>query len=85
MAEAPWNPDWRQLVEARERLVEAGVPSSQLRVKANAPVWGDTRVRLGHDGRWWRFAERSGRWELSAAPTDDVDDLVGDPDEYAPP
>jgi len=81
IAEAPWSPHRRVMVEARERLVAAGVPPSRLRVNRNALVWGNTRVRLGHDGRWWRFIKRSGRWELSAAPADDVDDLVDDPAE----
>jgi uncharacterized Zn finger protein len=78
-AEAPWKPDARLMAEARQRLVTAGVASSQLRVDRNALIWGDTRVRLGHDGRWWRFAKRGGRWEMSAAPADDVDDLALEP------
>lgn len=81
IAEAPWSPRRRVMVEARERLMAAGVAPSRLRVNRNALVWGNTRVRLGHDGRWWRFVKRSGRWELSAAPADDVDDLVDDSDE----
>jgi hypothetical protein len=79
IAETPWSPNPRLMAEARERLVAAGVPPSRLKVDRNALVWGDTRIRLGHDGRWWRFAKRSGRWELSAAPADDVDDLADDP------
>jgi hypothetical protein len=80
IAEMPWSPNPRVMAEARERLVTAGVSPARLKVHRNALVWGDTRVRLGHDGRWWRFTKRSGRWELSAAPADDVDDLVDDPD-----
>ena len=76
IAETPWSPNPRLMAEARGRLVAAGVPPARLKVARNALVWGDTRVRLGHDGRWWRFTKRSGRWELSAAPADDVDDLV---------
>lgn len=75
-AEAPWKPDPRAMAEARQRLVTSGVPSSQLRVDRNALIWGDTRVRLGHDGRWWRFTKRGGRWELSSRPADDADDLA---------
>jgi uncharacterized Zn finger protein len=79
ITETAWSPNPRLMAEARERLVAAGVPPSRLKVDRNALVWGDTRIRLGHDGRWWRFAKRSGRWELSAEPADDVDDLVDDP------
>ena len=80
ITETPWSPNPRLMAEAAERLVAAGVPPSRLKVDRNALVWGDTRIRLGHDGRWWRFAKRSGRWELSAAPADDVDDFVDGPD-----
>ncbi len=80
ITETPWSPNPRLMAEAAERLIAAGVPPSRLKVDRNALVWDDTRIRLGHDGRWWRFAKRSGRWELSAAPADDVDDFVDDPD-----
>jgi hypothetical protein len=79
ITETAWSPNPRLMAEAAERLVAAGVPPSRLKVDRNALVWGDTRIRLGHDGRWWRFAKRSGRWELSAAPADDVDDFVDGP------
>lgn len=78
IAETPWSPDRKTMVEARERLVAAGVRPSRLRVNRNAIIWDVTRVRLGHDGRWWRFAKRGGRWELSGPPADDVDDVVID-------
>jgi len=81
--EAPWSPGPRVMVEARERLVEAGVPPTGLRVNRNALTWGETKVRLGHGGRWWRFTKRGGRWELSAPPADNVDDLVEAPAEDA--
>jgi len=81
IAEAPWSPDRGVMAEAQERLVAAGVPPSRLRINRNSLVWDDTRARLSHDGRWWRFAKRSGRWELSGAPADDVDDLVDDVDD----
>lgn len=82
--EAPWNPDRRSMAAARERLVAAGISTSRLRVNRNAIIWGDTRVRLGHDGRWWRFAKRGGRWNLSGPPANDVDDLVDHIDEEPP-
>jgi hypothetical protein len=72
------------MAEARGRLVAAGVATSRLRVDRNALIWGDARVRLGHDGRWWRFIKQRGRWHLSDPPADDVDDLVGHMDEARP-
>lgn len=84
VSEAPWRPDPRTMAEARERLVAAGVATSRLRVDRNALIWGDTRVRLGHDGRWWQFVKRRGRWDLSSCPADDVDDLVDPTDEVGP-
>jgi hypothetical protein len=77
-SEAPWTPGARVMAEARERLMDAGVARSRVRIDHNAVVWGDTRVRLGHDGRWWRFAKLGGRWELTGPPADEIDDLVGD-------
>ncbi len=81
ISEAPWSPDRRTMAEARTRLVAAGVATSRLRVDRNALIWGDTRVRLGYDGRWWRFVKRRGRWDLSDPPAIDVDDLADDADE----
>lgn len=74
--EAPWNPDRRVMAEARQRLVDARVAGGQVRVAGNAISWRDRRVRLGHDGRWWPLAKRSGRWEPAGAPIDDIDDLI---------
>lgn len=84
ISEVPWSPDRRTMAEARGRLVAAGVATSRLRVDRNALIWGDARVRLGHDGRWWRFIKQRGRWHLSDPPADDVDDLVGHMDEARP-
>lgn len=81
LSEAPWSPDRRRMVEARERLVTAGIAPSRLRVNRNAIIWDDTRIRLGRDGRWWRFTKRRGRWDLSASPATDADDLVNGIDE----
>ena len=75
-SEAPWTPGARVMAEARERLVDAGIAPTRLHVDRNAIVWGDERVRLGHDGRWWPFTKQSGRWELAGPPVDEVDDLL---------
>lgn len=75
IAEARWKPDVVTMAEARTRLIDAGVPASRIRIDRNALVSDGVQLRLGHDGRWWRFEKRSNRWELGAAPAETPDEL----------
>lgn len=75
IGQAPWTPDPRVMAEARQRLAESGVTG--MRVSQNSIAFGDRQVRLGHDGRWWPFVKRSGRWELAGTSSSDPEDLVG--------
>jgi hypothetical protein len=37
---------------------------------------GAVQLRLGRDGRWYRFEKSSGRWQLAAAGADEPEELV---------
>ncbi len=75
LEEPPWRPDPRAMAVARGALVTAGAPPSQVKVRLNMLTVGDLQIRLGSDGRWWRFAKRSGAWELDSPPAEEPDDL----------
>jgi uncharacterized Zn finger protein len=75
VAQSPWRPDTRVMAAARAALVEAGAPTSHLRVRLNALTAGDVQIRLDTDGQWWRFERRNGAWELAAPPASEPDDL----------
>lgn len=78
MLDAPtWAAPVLTMAEAKETLVEAGFRERQLRVRANRiTVGGDLQFRLGLDRRWYRFEKPSGRWMLTAPPSDELDDVV---------
>ena len=77
LEEAPWPAPVAEMAAARDRLVAVGVPERSVRVRANRlTVGGDQQLRRSRDGRWYRFEKRSGRWTMTAAGTDDVDDLL---------
>lgn len=75
--EGRWRPPVATMAAARAAAVDAGVAPSGIRVEGNRlSLSGDVQLRLGRDGRWWRFEKRRGRWELAAPPADEVDDLL---------
>jgi hypothetical protein len=74
MGQQPWTPDPKVMAEARHRLAEAG--ATKLRVSKNSISFGDTQVRLAHDGRWWPFTKHAGRWQLAGTPSTDPEDHV---------
>jgi len=75
VTEARWRPAAAVMVEAKARLVEARVPAGRIRIDRNAVIIGEVQLRVGHDGRWWRFERRSNRWELAAPPAAEPDEL----------
>jgi uncharacterized Zn finger protein len=80
--EGRWRPPTSVMVAAREAVAGARGPGRAHRVTVEANrISVDTAVqlRLGRDGRWYRFEKRSGRWELAAAPAEDIEDLLGGP------
>jgi len=38
--------------------------------------FGDSQIRLAHDGRWWPFTKHAGRWQLAGRPSQGPEDLV---------
>ncbi len=80
LAERPWAPPPITMAAAREAVVGAGVARSKVRVDGNRLTFaGDVQLRLGRNGRWYRFEKRSGRWHLTAAPAQEPDELVDPP------
>jgi hypothetical protein len=79
--EEVWRPPMATMVDARDALLAAGIRPSVARVTNNRIGIGiGMEVRLGRDGRWYRFRKTSGRWELDGPPADAADDLVAPPD-----
>ena len=75
--EGRWRPPVATMAAARAAAVDAGVVPRGIRVEGNRlSLPGDVQLRLGHDGRWWRFEKRRGRWELAAPPADEVEELL---------
>lgn len=74
--EPPWRPPIATMAAARSAIEEAGVPASSLTVHQNRITAPGFQVRLGHDGRWWRFEKRRGRWQISAPSAEAPDDLL---------
>lgn len=81
LVEPPWRADPLVMSAARDAVGEAlkrygAVAARENRLTIPAI---DVQLRLGHDGRWWRFEKRAGRWELAAAPADAAEDLILSP------
>lgn len=81
VAEAPWRPDPLVMAAARDAVGAALRRYGAVAVRENRLTIPaiDVQLRLGRDGRWWRFEKRSGRWELAAPPADTADDLILSP------
>jgi hypothetical protein len=65
------------MVAARQALVEARGDSRGLSIDDNrVTLHGVVQLRLGRDGRWYRFEKRSGRWELAAPAAEEIEELL---------
>lgn len=81
LEEDDWRPPAATMLGARETLVAAGLASSKVRVRLNRVAIGSgEELRLSRDARWYRFAKRSGRWEIVAPPADAPDELLHPPE-----
>ena len=67
---APWRPSPLAVAPGKATLGRAAT------VTANRVSAGSVQLRLGRDGRWWRFERRGNQWEPVAPPADDPDELV---------
>lgn len=74
--EPPWRPPVAAMAAGRAAVESAGVPSSALTVHQNRITAPGFQLRLSHDGTWWRFEKRRGRWQVAAAPAESADELV---------
>ncbi len=75
--EARWRPPTTAMAAARDAVVAAGVPGGAVGVDGNRLTLAvGVQLRLGRDGRWYRFEKSAGRWQLAAPPADDPDDLL---------
>lgn len=70
----PWAADPEQLVPGRAIL------GPRARSRANAVTAGNLQLRLGRDGRWYRFDRHGRSWDLTGPPATDPIDLL-DPDD----
>lgn len=81
LVEAPWRADPLVMSAARDAVGAALNRYGAVAVRENRLTIPaiDVQLRLGRDGRWWRFEKRAGRWELAAAPADAAEDLILSP------
>lgn len=79
LSEAPWRPPVATMAAARAVLQEAGVATTAITVSNNRITGPGFQLRLSRAGAWWRFEKRKNRWEITAAPAEQPDDLL-DPD-----
>lgn len=56
-----WQPPRGSTAEARAELDEADLPGETV-VWRNRVTRGDVQLRLGHDGRWYRFVHTGAGW-----------------------
>ncbi|MCB1002840.1 MAG: hypothetical protein KDB35_01505, partial [Acidimicrobiales bacterium] len=79
--EPPWRADPPVMSAARDAVGAALRRYGAVAVRENRLTIPaiDVQLRLGRDGRWWRFEKRAGRWELAAPPALDADDLILSP------
>jgi uncharacterized Zn finger protein len=72
-----WQPAATDLAEGRaalERLAGQGA----VRAWRNRLTGGRLQLRLGANGRWYRFVRSGGEWVLDGPPSSDPDALVAD-------
>lgn len=71
-----WRPPDDTMADARVAVAAVLPTSDRVTVRANRITAGSVQFRLDESGRWWRFEKRRGRWEITARPADEADDLV---------
>ncbi len=77
LGESRWRPPTTTMAAARDAVVAGGAPGGTVQVDGNRLCMaGGVQLRLGRDGRWYRFEKSSGRWQLAAAGTDDPEELL---------
>ena len=78
IGDPPWRADPLVMGAARDAVGAALKRYGAVAVRENRLTIPaiDVQLRLGRDGRWWRFEKRAGRWELAAPPAVDPDDLI---------
>jgi hypothetical protein len=77
LEEGRWRPPTSAMVAGREAVVTSRRSSRRITVDDNViTLDGRVQLRLGRDGRWYRFEKRSGRWELAAHAADEIEDLL---------
>jgi len=75
--ESRWRPPTTTMAAARDAVVAGGLSGRVVRVDGNRlSLSVGVQLRLGRDGRWYRFEKSAGRWQLSAAPADDPEELL---------
>ncbi|MEP6526897.1 MAG: SWIM zinc finger family protein [Nocardioidaceae bacterium] len=65
-----WRPDPDAVAEARRAL------GRESTARANRVTRGDIQLRLGRDGRWYRFHRHRGAWDPDGQPDADPSALV---------
>ena len=78
IGDPPWRADPLVMGAARDAVGAALKRYGAVAVRENRLTIPaiDVQLRLGRDGRWWRFEKRAGRWELAAPPAIEPDDLI---------
>ncbi|HSS12143.1 MAG TPA: SWIM zinc finger family protein [Acidimicrobiales bacterium] len=77
LQEGRWRPPTSAMIAGRDAVVASTGSVRRVSVDDNTiTLDGRVQLRLGRDGRWYRFEKRSGRWELAAQPADEIEDLV---------
>lgn len=75
--EPRWNPPPLEMARARDLATDSGFAGRRVHVSGNrVTAEGRIQFRRSRDGNWYLFSKASGRWEMSAPPEPDVEDLV---------
>ena len=72
----PWTPPSGVMVAGRAAVAELSPATLRVSVARNRIIVRPLQLRLDQGGRWWRFEKRKGRWEITAPPADDIEDLL---------
>jgi len=72
-----WTPAPDELGPGRAAL------GARARVRANRVTRGDVQLRLGRDGRWYRFSRCFGGWDLDGPGDPDPGEVVEEEEEEA--